>query len=170
MLLFYTLWSNVESGSKEVGDIRASPSSFWSSCASFDRSLFTLWVLFSEKGAGWTSKVSSKPTPSASVSHIILVWGPCCHLLEILVQPWELVLLLDAGPPCRAVSGGAEDGTCCAGVGGSSRENSSLGSQMERGRSRVMLSHKSWIPGSKSFSNVWVCWYKASRSRIEAGE
>ena len=83
MLLFHTLWSSVESGNKETGDIRASPSSFWSSCASFDRLFFTLWVLFSENRAGWTSNVSPKPTPSASVSHIILVWGPCCPLLEI---------------------------------------------------------------------------------------
>lgn len=145
MLLFYTLWSSVERGVK-----RQELSGLVHHC--FDLAVlpstgrFLLWVLFSEKGTGWTSKVSPKPTPSASVSLIILVWGPCCHLLEIQVQSWELALLLDAGPPSRAVSGWEEDGTCYAGVGGSSRENSSLGSQMERGRSRIMLSHKKLDP------------------------
>lgn len=83
MLLFYTLWSSVESGAKRQELSGLVHHCFDLASWPFDRSLFTLWVLFSEKGTGWTSKVLPKPTPSASVSLIILVWGPCCHLLEI---------------------------------------------------------------------------------------
>lgn len=168
MLLSYTLWSSVESGSKEAGAIRASPSLFWSSCASFDRSLFTLWVLFSEKGTGWTSKVSPKPTPSASVcvSHYLGV-------RTMLSSPGDPGSILGT---CTSVGCWTSKQSCvrmgrgwnllCWGWG---LQQGEFLTGVTDGERQVMDNAITQKVGSMdpNRSDGWVCWHKAGRSRIE---
>lgn len=130
---------------QEAGAIRASPSYF-------DLTVLPLTgrFLLSESYSLRKEQVGpQRSCPSPHLQHLCLSLSWC---EDHAVISWrsgsilELALLLDAGPQQSCVRIWEEDGTCYAGVGGSSRENSSLGSQMERGRSRIMLSHKKLDP------------------------
>lgn len=115
-----------------------------------------------ERGASWISEVSPRSTLSAyALPIILLVWGACCHLQEVQLQPLVLEHLLDAGPPTGGASGLTEDWTWCAG-GGRLQEGHPGSLTGVTVKAKKVTSNanqtKGWVSGPKWSSNMWVYW------------